>query len=201
MPEPIVFYFEFASPYAYLAAQRIDAAAARRGRTVDWKAISLGHVLKARGVSREAMPREKLEYIQLDARRAGEMLGFPLRMPTVFPADAKAARLVFYRLKARDPRLAVNFARAVYARYWGEGQDISAPQHLVAAAVPLGVGADEVEAALEDPAARQAMIAATDEAIGRGVFGAPSFIVDGELFWGQDRIEMIEWRLAKAGAP
>lgn len=196
MPEPIVFFFEFTSPYAYLAAQRVDAAAARGGRAVDWKAISLGHVLKTRGVSREDLPKEKLDYIRYDARRAAEMLGFPLRTPEVFPVDAKAARLAFFRLKARDPQLAAAFARAVYARYWGEGRDISTPPQLAAAAADLGVGADEIAAALEDAAAKRAMIDATNDAIARGVFGAPSFIVDGELFWGQDRIEMMEWRLA-----
>jgi 2-hydroxychromene-2-carboxylate isomerase len=139
MAEPIVFYFEFASPYAYLAAQRIDEAAARRGRGVDWRAISLAHVLKARGVSRDAMPREKLDYILRDAFRVAEMAGVAIRMPRSFPTDSKAARQAFWRLKARDPALAVRFARAAYDRYWGRGEDIATAEQLAEAAAPLGV--------------------------------------------------------------
>lgn len=197
VPEPIAFYFEFASPYAYLAALRIDEAAARHGREVDWKAVSLGHVMKARGASRDSMGREKLAYIRRDAARTAEMHGAPFRMPEVFPVDSRAARQVFYGVKARDGALAARFARAVYGRYWGEGRDVTTPGQLVEAGAAIGVGEDEVEAALADPAARQAAIDATAEAIERGMFGAPAFIVDGELFWGQDRIDMIEWRLAR----
>jgi len=196
MPTPIVFYFEFASPYAYIAAQQIDAAAARHGRAVDWKPISLAHVFKARGVARDAMPREKLDYIMRDSFRSAEMLGLPIRAPAHFPVDSKAARQAFWRLRARDPALAVRFARAVYERYWGRGEDIATPAQLAEAAAPLGVAADEIAAALADGAARQAAIDATNEAVAQGVFGAPSFVLDGELFWGQDRIAMIEWRLA-----
>jgi 2-hydroxychromene-2-carboxylate isomerase len=198
--EPITFYFEFASPYAYLAALRIDAAAARCGRSVDWKAVSLAHVLKARGVSRDGMGREKLDYIMRDAARAAEMQGAPFRMPTAFPVDSKAARQAFWRLKARDPALAVRFARAVYGRYWGEGLDVTTPEQIAQATAAFGVDLAEAGAALADPAARQAAIDATAEAIERGMFGAPAFIVDGELFWGQDRIDMIEWRLGAARA-
>ena len=199
MAKPITFYFEFASPYAYLASLRIDAAAARHGRAVDWKAVSLAHVLKARGVSRDGMGREKLEYIMADAARAAEMQGAPFRMPAVFPVDSKAARQGFYRLKARDPALAVRFAHAVYGRHWGEGRDVTASEQIAEATGSLGVGASELAAALADPAARQAAIDATAQAIAHGMFGAPAFIVDGELFWGQDRIEAIEWRLAQGG--
>ena len=200
MPEPITFYFEFASPYAYLAARRVDEAAARHGRSVDWQAISLAHVLKARGASRDAMGPEKLDYIMRDAERSAAMQGAPFRMPAVFPADSKAARQAFHRLKARDAALAARFARAVYHRYWGEGLDIATAEQIGEATAALGVGAQEVAAAMADPAARQAAIDATAQAIAHGMFGAPAFIVDGELFWGQDRIDMVEWRLAQSRA-
>lgn len=200
MPQPITFYFEFASPYAYLAALRIDAAAARCGRSVDWQAVSLAHVLKARGASRDGVGREKLDYIMRDAFRSAEMQGAPMRMPANFPVDSKAARQAFHRLKARDPALARRFALAVYGSYWGEGNDVTTPEQIAEATAAVGVGADEVAAALADPAARQAAIDATARAIEHGMFGAPAFIVDGELFWGQDRIEMIEWRLGRGRA-
>lgn len=200
MPEPITFYFEFASPYAYLAALRIDAAAARCGRSVDWRAVSLAHVLKAQGASRDGMGRAKLDYIMRDAERSAEMHGAPFRLPAVFPVDSKAARQAFHRLKARDRELARRFALAVYRRYWGEGRDVTTPEQIAQATAAIGVGADEVAAALADPAARQAAIDATAQAVGQGMFGAPAFVVDGELFWGQDRIEMIEWRLGRGRA-
>jgi 2-hydroxychromene-2-carboxylate isomerase len=198
MAGPIAFYFEFASPYAYLAAQRIDEAAARCGRGVDWRAISLAHVLKARGVSRDAMPREKLDYILRDALRAAEMAAVPMRLPESFPVDSKAARQAFWRLKARDPALAVRFARAAAPVAVVRGADIATAEQLAEAAAPLGVPAEEIAAAQADATARQAAIDATDRAVAEGVFGAPSFIVDGELFWGQDRIAMVEWRLSQA---
>jgi 2-hydroxychromene-2-carboxylate isomerase len=200
MSAPITFYFEFASPYAYLASLRIDEAAARCGRGVDWRAVSLAHVLKARGVDRERMGKEKLDYIMRDAFRSAAMQGAPMRMPENFPADTKAARQAFHWLKARDGAVARRFALAVYGRYWGEGRDVTTPEQIAEATAALGVGAGEVAAALADAAARQAAIDATAQAIEQGMFGAPAFIVDGELFWGQDRIDMIEWRLRQSGA-
>ncbi len=201
MPQPIVFYFEFNSPYAYIGAHLIDEAAARHGREVDWKCISLGHLWKAIGYNPAAMLDRKMTYMRRDWERAAALEGLPIAQPKPFPADSKLARLAFWRLKARDAGLARRFALAVYDRYWGLGQDITGLEHLAGLAEGLRIARGELAAALADEAAKKAVMDATAEAAERGAFGTPSFLVDGELFWGHDRIPHIErWLVAKAEA-
>jgi 2-hydroxychromene-2-carboxylate isomerase len=196
MAAPIVFYFDFVSGYSYLAVHRIDAIAARHGRTVAWRCLSLPHVFKALGHPLPATLRTKWDYAMADWARSCDREGLPHAVPEVVPLDARVARQVFWHLNAHAPAKAAAFAVAVFDRYWGSGRDASAPAHLAEAGAAVGLGEAALQAAAGDPAARQAIVDTTAQAVAAGVFGAPFFLLDGEPFWGADRLDQIEWRLS-----
>ncbi|WP_298721387.1 2-hydroxychromene-2-carboxylate isomerase [uncultured Ferrovibrio sp.] len=197
MSAAIIFYWDFTSPYAYLGANLIEAVAKKHGREVDWRPISLGHLWKAIP-DRTPFPKIKMDYMMRDWERSAQLADLPIvKLPTPFPTDAKLPRLLFYRLKAQDPAKAVAFAKAVFRQYWGEGRDIAAPEHLTAILKELGIPEEEIAAAAEDKEARQKVIDATSEAVEIKAFGVPTFMIDGEMFWGSDRIDHIDRWLAR----
>jgi len=197
MGGPIVFYCEFSSPYAYIAMHLIDTVAAKHGRAVAWRPISLGHLWKAIGRPLET-PKAKMDYSRHDWLRFAKLEGIPMTDPKPFPVNASVARNLFYRLARDDQDLAVRFARAAFNRYWGEGQDIGGVAQLQSVATALNVPATELDAATVDELAKQDGAAATAEAVQAGAFGTPTFLVDGEMFWGADRIaQMDRWLAAR----
>ena len=112
MPAPIDFYFDFASPYGYIASTQIDEIAARHGRTVAWRPILLGVVFKTTGMGPLPSVPLKGAYSLRDFARSARLLGIPFQMPKVFPFNAVAPSRAFYWLRDRDPGLARRFAQA-----------------------------------------------------------------------------------------
>ncbi len=200
MTTPILFYFDFTSPHSYLALDDIRRVADRHGRVLDWRAISVFQVWDAIDHHPIGKPRAKARYIRRDFERAAAVAGLPFRMPKPFPVDAVVARQLFYSIKAETPDLAANLATALFTRYWAEGHDISTAEQIAEIAAPLGIAVAAVNAAAEDPAAAAAVAAASAQAVEDGAFGAPYFIVDGEPFWGHDRVAHIDWRLSQVDA-
>lgn len=197
MSSPITFFWDFTSPYAYIGANLIEAVAAKHGRSVDWRPVSIGHLWKAIP-DRAPMSKGKMEYSLRDWTRSAQFAGLPIvTTPSPFPTDVKLPRLLFYRLKAQEAGKGVAFAKAVFHQYWGEGRDIALPEHLSGIVAKLGIPESEIAAAAEDKAARQQVLDATSDAGKANAFGTPTFIVDGEMFWGSDRIDQIDWWLAQ----
>ena len=190
---PIEFYFDFVSPYGYFGSTQIEAIAARHGRAVDWRPVLIGvTVLQIMGMKPLTETPLKKDYLRHDAPRMARLLGVPFRFHDRKGGNSLAASRAFLWLKARDAALARNFAQGVYARLWTQGKDITAAQSVAEVAVPLGVDRDELLAAIETPQAKQALKDAVDVAVAKGVFGVPTFIVDGEPIWGSDRLWMLE---------
>lgn len=199
MAGPITFFWDFPSPYAYIGAHQIEAVAQKHGRKVDWRPLSIGHLWKAIP-DRTPTPKVKMDHMMHDWVRSAELAGLPIvKTPDPFPTDAKLPRLIFYHLKAQDEAKAIAFAKAAYRQYWGEGQDIARPEHLSALLAKLGIPESVLTAAAEDAAARQQVLDATAEASRLHAFGTPTFIVDGEMFWGSDRIDHLDRWLARKG--
>jgi 2-hydroxychromene-2-carboxylate isomerase len=196
MAEPIRFYFDFVSSYSYIPVQQLDAMLARYGRTADWRVVSLPHIFKAIGA---VSPRDqplKLAHVDADIRRACAMAGLPFIEPATRPFEVRLPRLLFWRCKARDERLAHEVARALSAQCWGEGRSIGSVEAIAAALRPLGLDEAEIAAAETDAAAKAALVAASEAALADGMFGAPFLVADGERFWGADRcLAHLEWRL------
>jgi 2-hydroxychromene-2-carboxylate isomerase len=193
----IAFYFDFSSPYSYIASEWIEAMAARHGRTVDWKAILLGATFQAAELKSPVAYPLKREYSLLDFERSARFAGVPLKMPEKFPIPTQNAARVFWWLRERGDLTASHWARHCLRAYFARGVDLSDPAELKALAAEFGLDPAQAAAVWNDPQWKAALKAANDAAIALGVFGAPFFLVDGEPFWGNDRRPQIERWLEK----
>lgn len=199
MPEPITFYFDFASPYGYLASTQIERLAEKHGRSVDWRPIMLGAAMKITGG--RPLPQIPLrdDYSRRDIPRFARYLGVPFKAPPIMPILALAASRAYYWCRDRDPALAKKLAQALFHAHFGEGQDIAQPEQVAAVAAPLGIETRELLAAIQTPEVKERLKAETTAAIERGVFGSPYFVVDGEPFWGADRLAQLDRWLETGG--
>lgn len=200
MPPPLEFYFDFSSPYGYIAANRIDDIAARHGRGVTWRPFLLGVTFKLTGGRPLVEYPMKGQYSIHDFGRSAREHGIRFAMPAQHPLATQTAARAFYWLDATDPGMAHRFAKAIYAAYFADGQDISDAAVLSAVAAGLGVDGAAMLAATGEEAWKGRLRQVTDEAINvRGIFGSPFVFVDGEPFWGADRLDMIDRWLSRGG--
>jgi 2-hydroxychromene-2-carboxylate isomerase len=189
---PVEFWFDFGSSYAYFASLEIEALAAKHGRAVVWRPFMLGAafaVTGAMGLSRTPLKRE---YAGHDWRRIGRLRGVPYNPSRTHPPIALPTMRAFYALDRRDPAAAVRFAKAAFEAAYVAGRDVG---DLAVVLELSGLSAE----AVSDPEIKTLAKARSDEAIGRGVFGSPWFFVDGEPFWGWDRLPMIDDWLTRGG--
>ena len=199
MAQPIDFYFDFSSPYGYFASSRIDEIAARHGRTVHWRPILLGAIFKITG--QQPLPTIPLKgsYAKHDLVRSARLLGVPFKLPSKFPIAGQAPSRAYYWIADRDAALARTAAQALYRAYFAEDRDISNPEVTANVAGKLGVSRDELIQAVNDAAVKERLRNEVDAAIERGVFGSPYIVIDGEPFWGADRLDQAEKWLATGG--
>jgi 2-hydroxychromene-2-carboxylate isomerase len=189
----IDFYFDFISPFAYLAATRVEALGARHQRAVNWHPFRLGvAVVKVMGLKPLMDTPMKGEYSIKDLARLSTLLGERLALSQAPPDPRPAARL-FY---SAAPEYSARLAKALLRAQWAEGLDIGNAAVLVRIASEAGLDAAEARDALVDPATKAALSAATTAAIARGVFGSPTCAVGRELFWGTDRLWLLDRYLA-----
>jgi 2-hydroxychromene-2-carboxylate isomerase len=191
---PIEFYFDFSSPYGYLGAQRIETVAAEFGRTVLWRPILLGVIFKITGQTPLVSQTLRGPYSARDMARSARKLGVKFALPEGFPFSSVYPCRIFYWLDGRSPEDAKAYARAVYHAAFADGKPPAEPDAAVDVAVGLGHDRAAVLAGMQDPAIKEQLREATQQAMHKGVFGSPFFIVDGEPFWGNDRLgEVREW--------
>ena len=189
------FWFEFASTYSYPAVMRIDKAAAARGVSIEWRPFLLGPLFHAQQGLKDspfnAVP-VKGSYMWRDMERICERYSLPFRRPGRFPQNGLMAARITHSLSQEDRP---NFVKAVYQANFVHDRDISDPQILHAAARRAGLDPLETLAAMTSEPVKQQLKDETAKAADLGIFGAPSFITeDGELFWGNDRLEdALDW--------
>ncbi len=199
MSDSIDFYFDFSSPFSYFAAHKIDEIADANGRRVNWKPILLGPIFKATGGSSPVSYPAKGKYSIHDCERMARFMDLPWKMPENFPIFSVAAARAFYWVEGKDSDQARLLAKSLYHRLFGEGQDITSADAVADVASALHVDREELLNGISDPAIKQRVKDETDTAIERGVFGAPFFFVDGEGFWGSDRLWMVKKWLQRGG--
>ncbi len=197
---PVDFWFDFSSPYGYLMSERIDDLAARFGRKVRWHPILLGVVLKAAGSAPLTLQAPaRAAYWQLDFTRSARFMGIPYRHPTRFPLATQHAARAYYWLHDQDCTLARSFAHAVFRALFVADVDISEAGNVLEIGATLGVDRKRLEAALQQPAVKARLKDEVDRALETGVFGSPYVLVDGEAFFGADRLPQIEKWLDTGG--
>ncbi|MBM3609384.1 MAG: 2-hydroxychromene-2-carboxylate isomerase [Alphaproteobacteria bacterium] len=196
--DPIAFYFDIFSPFGYLASTQIETVAARHGRTVDWRPVLLGvTVMKIMGMKPLTEYPMKGEYLQRDMERIAQIYGVPFKRHGLKGHNSLNAMRSFAWLKQRDPALAVAFARRMYERLFVRSLDITPVEACVEEARHLGIDGAELAAAIASDEIKQLLVAQVNEAVGQGAFGVPFFIADGEKFFGNDHIPMMELWLEK----
>lgn len=192
MPAPIDFYFDFASPYGYIAAQSIDELAARYGRSVNWHAIVLDANFQS--LERIRIPNSVMrsDYIRRDVARLAAFMQVPYKAPTSLGLHTEMAARLFHWFNDRDPEQGRKFAHAVYKAYFVDDRNIAQGEVLQDLCATQHVSPDQLQAIANDTSARARLKAEIDLAEARGVFGSPFFIVEGERFWGNDRLPQLE---------
>jgi len=188
MPQPIEFFFDFSSPYGYLASRKIDALGAKYGRTVIWKPILLGAVFKLTGMAPLVSIPIKGDYVQRDFARFARFLGVDFKMPDNFPFSSIHAVRSFWWMEGRDHKGAHDLARHLYNKAFS-GNDIASAQAVAAAAAEIGIDSAALLAGIESQEVKDRTRVENDAAIAQGVFGSPYIVIDGEPFWGADRLE------------
>jgi 2-hydroxychromene-2-carboxylate isomerase len=189
------FWYEFASTYSYLAAMRIEALAQAAGVEIRWRPFLLGPIFAAQGWNSSPFNLfpSKGRYMWRDMEREAARYGLPCKRPNPFPQNSLVAARV--ALFGADQPWGPEFTKAIFAREFGEGQSIAEPQAVQAVLVKLGLDSDVVLRGAQAEPVKTRLKALTEEARSRGIFGAPTFFTDdGELFWGNDRLEQaIAW--------
>ncbi|MGB6347021.1 MAG: 2-hydroxychromene-2-carboxylate isomerase [Methyloceanibacter sp.] len=191
----IEFWYEFASTYSYPAAMRVETLAKEAGVELRWRPFLLGPIFKAFGWDDSPFNifAAKGKHMWRDLERVCAADGLPLKLPpAAFPQNGlKAARLA---LVGESEGWIPGFTRAVFLANYAEEKDISDDDTLAEILLALGVDANSAFEAANAPANKEALKAQTEEAMARGLFGAPSYTVGDELFWGNDRLEAaLEW--------
>lgn len=197
MTRPIEFHFDFSSPYSYIASEQIEPLAARHGRTVDYKPVLLGAVFKTSGgAPLTELYGPKASYAVRDFERSARYAGVPYRKPSRFPIASLAAKRAVVWLQQHQPALAAPFIHAIYRAFFVDDRDISDAAVVGDIARGLGIDPAELAAGVQRPEIKERLKAQVEHAIRAGIFGAPTIIVDGEVFWGNDRMPQIERWLA-----
>ena len=194
MTQPrIEFWFDFASTYSYLSAMRLDTLARAARIEVTWRPFLLGPIFAAQGWTSSPfnLYPAKGAYMWRDMARLCEQRGLPFAKPAPFPQNGVlAARTA--QLALETPQGAA-FCQAVYGAQFAKGHDIADPDTICACLDQSGLPRDLINAALSDDN-KARLRASTEEAMARGIFGAPSFATGLELFWGDDRLEQaLDW--------
>ena len=194
MTDIIEYFFDFSSPYGYFASFKIDDIAEKYGRRAVWKPVMIGAAFHESGNKPLIEQPIKGEYSRRDWERLGRYMEVPWVLPDPFPIPTLAAARAFYWINDQDSDQAKLFAKAAYHAYFGEGRPLNSIETVAGIGSGVGVDGDQLAEAVEQPEIKARLKQETSEAIGRGVFGSPFFFIDGEGFWGADRLWMLrEW--------
>jgi 2-hydroxychromene-2-carboxylate isomerase len=189
------FFFDYGSPYSYLADTQLAGLAARTGATVVYRPMLLGAVLKATGNASPITVSAKARYSGADLARWARRYGVPMRPNPYFPINT--LRLMRGAV-ATQPSDFEHYHRAVFRAMWEEEQNLGDEAVVRGVLERAGLDGARVLARTESPEVKDRLRTHTDEAIERGVFGAPAFFVGEELFWGNDRLQFVEEALHDA---
>lgn len=199
MPAEIDFYFDFSSSYSYIAVPRVVQFANEHDVKINWKPFLLGVIFNALHHAPPAADSIKMRYAQRDLERCAEAAGLPpFVFPSPFPFNGIMASRAFWYLDESDAERAVDWARAVFHASFAEARDCSNPEVLADIATTLGYDAEQLLEATAEDTVKARLKEITGEAMDRGVFGAPTFFVGDEMFWGGDRLGHLERYLSNA---
>lgn len=188
-PLVIEFWFEFGSPYSYLSVMRIEKQAQRRGVSIAWKPFLLGPIFHALGMSEPPFIQQKQKgaYMWRDLARQSQKYGVGWVQPSTFPRPGVLPARVAL-LGAERPWIGA-FCRRVMDRNFARDEDINLPESIAPILEALDLPAAQILHEAQADPAKARLRAQTEEARARGIFGAPTFFVGAEMYWGNDRLD------------
>ncbi|MCC1496199.1 2-hydroxychromene-2-carboxylate isomerase [Alcanivorax sp. 1008] len=194
MSKQIECFFDFGSPATYLVWTQLPALAAKHNAKLVWRPMLLGAVFKATGNQSPAMNPAKGRYMLVDFQRYAESYGVPMKFSPFFPINTMMLMRGAVALQ-EDPRFD-DYLNTVFTAIWVEEQNMGQPEVVASVLQKAGFDAQVLLAQCSDEAVKEKLKANTEEAVARGAFGAPTIYIDGEMFFGQDRLPMIEKALS-----
>lgn len=195
MATEIDFYWDIGSTNTYFALHLIRPIAARYDATIRYQPFNLGYVFRHHNYQLMEEPRAKLSNRRRDLQRWAALHKLPFSMPDVFPI--KTSRALRGSLVARHHGLEEAYLDAIFRAYWEDNDaSIADYQGLQREAEALGIDPGEFETQCESKEIRAELAKVTDTALANGIFGAPTFVIEGEVYWGKDRFEFIEAHLS-----
>ena len=191
MKHALEFYFDVGSPAAYLAWTQVPGIAEATGAQVAYKPFLLGGVFQATGNRSPMEVPAKGQYMVDDLQRFARKYEVPFAHNPHFPLNTLALMRMALGLQLREPDRMVPFVDAAYRATWVEGKNMNDPATVGAVLQAAGFAPDKLLALASDPAIKDELKAVTQQAVQRGVFGAPTFFIGQDMFWGQDRLDFV----------
>ena len=188
----VEFWFDFGSPASYLAWTQLPKLAAETGAAIHYKPMLLGGVFQATGNHSPATIPAKGSYIFQDFARFADDYGVPLRMNPAFPINTLVLMRMAVGLQLRDPSRFLAFCDAAFKVIWVEALNLNDAAVMATALDHAGFDPAELLALASDAEVKEQLKQLTQTAVARGVFGAPTFFVGDQMFWGQDRIHFVK---------
>ena len=195
----VEYFFDLGSPTAYLAWRQLPKIAAEAGATIAWRPMLLGGVFKATGNASPVAVPAKGRWMNDDIRRWADRYGVPFRFNPHFPINTLTLMRGATGMQMRRPDDFARYLELVERAMWVEQKNLGDPAVLAATLAEAGFDAAEFMALVGDPEVKARLIATTDEAVARGVFGAPTFFVGATMFFGQDRLDFVREALLASG--
>ena len=188
----IEFYFDLGSPYSFLGFHRIQQIATQHQAEIIWKPMLLGGVFKATGNSSPMAVPAKARYSMVDLQRWAKLWNIPVQMNPYFPINTLMLMRLITAVQLYQPDSFQRVLTALFDAMFGHPRNLNDATELMNLALELGFEVAQVQAWLEDEKVKSELKVITQEAIDRGVFGAPSWFVDDELYWGVDHLYFVE---------
>ena len=192
----VEFLFDVGSPYSYLAWHALPAVAQAAGAEIVWRPILLGALIKGSGNRSPVETPAKMRWVEKDLARCAAALALPFHMNRHFPVNTLTAMRIASGLQAQRPADFRAWVEAAFEAMWVEGRDLSEQAELGAVAKKAGLDEQQLLALAADQAVKDKLRADTDAELARGVFGAPTFFVGDQMFWGHDRLDQVARALA-----
>lgn len=187
----VEFFFDYGSPFSYLADTQLPGIAARVGASITHRPMLLGAVLKATGNTSPMAVPAKARHMGRELERWADRYGVPFRS-NPFPFLRNTLRLMRGAVASRGLGVFERYHPAVFAACWADALDLGDDEVFRSVLRRAGVDADELLRAIDEQSTKDELRRATEIAVERGVFGAPTFFVDDEMFWGNDRLDWVE---------
>ena len=188
----IEFYFDLGSPYSFLGFHRIQQIATQHQAEIIWKPMLLGGVFKATGNSSPMAVPAKARYSIVDLQRWAKLWNIPVQMNPYFPINTLMLMRLITAVQLYQPDSFQRVLTALFDAMFGHPRNLNDATELMNLALELGFEGAQIQAWLEDEKVKSELKVITQEAIDRGVFGAPSWFVDDELYWGVDHLHFVE---------